>query len=134
VTIRRAIAVGTMMLASLYVVFFSVIGYGFGQLFFGTFSWIATVCALSALGAVFGAAVCAGRSWCQGALAGLALTAIACVGLEAVEYYREFDSPGNYFAWEMRVPFVLCLVFICSAHIYGQVHRPNTSFERTRDE
>ncbi len=121
------------MLASLYVVFFSVVGYGFGQLFFGTFSWVATVCALSALGTVLGAAVCASRTWCRGALAALALTAIACVALEAIEYYRKLDIPGNDFAWEMRGPFVLCLAFICGVHIYGQFHGPNKSLERTRE-
>jgi hypothetical protein len=122
-----------MMLASLYVVLFSVVGYGFGQLFFGTFSWVATVCALSALGSVFGVAACAGRTWCRWALAALALIAIACVGLETIHYYRELDIPGNDFAWEMRGPFVLCLAFIGGVHIYGQLHRPNTSLERTRE-
>jgi hypothetical protein len=130
---RRAIAVGTMMLASLYVAFFSVVGYGFGQLFFGTFSWAPTLGGLSALAAVFGAAACAGRTWCRATLAALALFAIGCVELEALEYYREFDIPGNYFAWEMRAPFVACLLFICGVHIYGHLHPPNKSLERTRE-
>jgi hypothetical protein len=133
VSVARAIAVATVLLASLYIVFFVVVGYGLGQLFFGAFSPVATVGGLSALGSVFGAAACAGQRWCRVALALLSLIAIACVGLEALVYYKYHNIPGNYFGWPMRVPFVVCLAIIGAANLIAQYHRPNTSLERTRE-
>jgi hypothetical protein len=131
--IRRAIISGIVLLASLYIVFIALIGYGLGQLFFGMFSWVATICALSALGSVFGAALCTGKSWCRLFFASLSLIAILCFGLEVVDYYRRLDIPGNNFAWDMKAPFLLSLLILLAANIYGWRSRPNTSLERALD-
>ena len=131
-SVVRNFTAAVVVLASIYVVLFVLIGYGFGQLFFGTFSPVATFGGLCALGAVFGAAACAGWHRCQLVLALLSFIAIACVGLEALDYYMHHDIPGNYFGWGMRVPFILCLAVIGGMNVFGQLHRPNTSLERTR--
>ena len=129
----RSVAAGVVVLASVYLVFVAVVGYGFGQLFFGTFSLVSTICALSALGSVFGAALCAGWKWCQASLAFLSLVAIICFVLEVIDYYQRLDIPGNYFAWGMLGPFVASLLIIFAANLYGHFHRPNKSLERTRE-
>jgi hypothetical protein len=134
VKVWHFIATSIVLLASLYVVFIAVVGYGFGQLFFGTFSWVATICALSALGSVFGAAICAGRSWCRPILVLLSVIAILCFGLEVADYYLRLDIPGNNFSWDMNAPFLLSLLILLAANIYGWRYRPNTSLERTREE
>jgi hypothetical protein len=133
VNVRHFIATSVVLLASLYVVFIALVGYGFGQLFFGTFSWIGTICAVTALGSIFGAAVCAGKSWCRLLLVAMSTVSILCFGLEVVDYYRRLDIPGNSFAWDMKAPFLLSLLILLAANIYGWRYRPNTSLERTRE-
>jgi hypothetical protein len=134
VKVRHFIATSVVLVASLYIVFMSLVGYGFGQLFFGTFSWVATICAVAALGSVFGVAICAGRSWCRPMLIVLSCIAILCFGLEVADYYRRLNSPGNSFAWDLKAPFLLGLLIVLSANIYGFRYRPNTSLERTREK
>ena len=130
---RHFIATSVVLIASLYVIFFALVGYGFGQLFFGTFSWVGTICAVSALGSIFGVAMCAGKSWCRLFLIALSSIAIICFCIEVADYYLRPHSPGNNFAWEMSAPFLLSLVIILAAHVFGWRFRPNTSLERTRD-
>ena len=133
VKVFRHIATGIVLLASLYVLLFAVFGYGFGQLFFGMFSWVSTICALSAIGSVFGVALCAGKPWCRGTLALLSVVAILCFGLEVLDYYGGLHSAGNSFAWAMQGPFVVSLLIILAANVVGWRSRPNTSLERTRE-
>jgi hypothetical protein len=130
----RSIAAGLLFVAMLYVVFVAVVGYGFGQLFFGDFQLIGSVCGLSALGSVAGIALCAGRRICYRFVAILSAIAVICVALEAIDYYRNLDIAGNNFGWEMQGPFVVCLVAIGAAALFGnRDHRPNKSLERTRE-
>jgi len=133
VKVRHFIATSVVLVASLYIVFFAVVGYGFGQLFFGTFSWVSTICALSAVGSVFGSAICAEKSWCRPFLVLLSATSILCFGLEVFDYYHRLDIPGNNFAWDMNAPFLASLLILLAANIYGLRYRPNTSLERTRE-
>jgi hypothetical protein len=130
--IVRNISAVMLVLASLFVILYVFLSF-FGQVFFGTFSLIVTFGSLSALAAVFGVAACAGWRWCGVAIAMLCLIAIACVGMEAFDYYQNHDIPGNYFGWGLRVPFLLCLAVIGTAHLFGHIHRPGKSLERTRD-
>jgi hypothetical protein len=119
--------VSLLVAACLYIVFFAVVGYGFGQLFFGDFSWAATVGALSALGAVAGGSLCDGWKHCRILVAALCALSIACVGIEAIQFYRYFDIPGNYFGWAMRIAFILCLFALAAASLFGHLrHRPQS--------
>jgi hypothetical protein len=133
VNVRRAIGAAIVIPASLYVVFMAVVGYGFGQLFFGTFSLTGTICALSAVGSIVGVPMCGGARGCRLVLLLLITLAMVCFGLEVVDYYTTQHAPGNYFAWDMNGPFLLCLLIVFSANLYGYLHRPNTSLERTRE-
>lgn len=132
VLLRKLTAV-VLGFASIFVTLYAFIAF-IGQVFFGIFSPVATVGSLSALGAVFGAAACAGRRWCGVLIALLCLAAIASVFLEALDYYRHHDIPGNYFGWGLRVPFVLCLALIGGVRLFEYIHGPHNSLERTREE
>jgi hypothetical protein len=134
VKVRHFIATSAVVIASLYVTIMAVMGYGFGQLYMGTFSWIATICALSALGSIFGGALCSGKSWCRLFLTSLSVMAILCFGLEVFQYYRRLDIPEDIFPWDTKAPFLLGLVILFTANLFGWRDQPNNSLERTRDK
>jgi hypothetical protein len=122
------------VIAGTYVICLALAGYGLGQLFFGRFSLVDTICAVAAVATVVTATICRGRLPCRVTVAALGLVAIACVGIDAFDYYLHFDSPGNDNAWELKLPFILSLVLIGSSGFTTRaLHRPNTSLERTRE-
>jgi uncharacterized membrane protein len=98
-------------LAGTYVVLFGLLGF-FGQLFFGRFSLSDTAVSISGFLAVLFAAACRGMPRCRKVVAGVTLVALGCVAISAMEYYKLYDIPGNDFAWEFRVPFILCLMLV----------------------
>jgi hypothetical protein len=59
--------------------------------------------------------------------------AILCFGIEVADYYLQPHSAGNHFAWDMNAPFLLSLVIMLAANVFGWRFRPNTSLERTRE-
>jgi hypothetical protein len=127
------IVAGVMVVACLYIVFESLVGYVLGQLFFSDFSWTATLCAASSLGAVGGSALCAGWRHCRILIAALCVFSIVCVGIEAAYYYRYLDIPGNDFSWGSRVLFVLCLLALAAASLFGHGrHTPDNSSDDTQ--
>jgi len=100
-----------LSLAGLYVVLISVLGF-LGQIFFGMFSLVATAASISAMLAVLFAAVCRGIPKCRFAVAGMTLVALSCAALDAIQYYRLYDSPGNYYPWDLQLPFIICLIVV----------------------
>ena len=88
-------------------------GFLLGQLFFGTFSYPASMAGFFGLaGGILG-----GKFSSETRLR--AQTVIACcfiallgVGLDAIEYYRFLDCAGNYYAWPLIGPYGICLGLI----------------------
>jgi len=123
-----------LFIAGAYVVWIALVGYAFGQLIYGNFSLIDTATCISALLTVLFAVACRGTPDCRKAVAILCAISLGCVAIGAEEYYRLYDSPGNSYAWDMRVPFILCLIIVGTAGIFIQPdHGPNSSLERTRE-
>jgi hypothetical protein len=122
-----------LFIAGAYVVWMALVGYAFGQLIYGNFSLVDTATCISALLTVLSAVACRGTPHCRKVVAILCAISLGCVALGAEEYYRLYDSPGNDYAWDIRVPFILCLIVVGAAGVFIQSdHRPNTSLERTR--
>ena len=95
-----------------YVIFMGASGFLFGQLFFGTFSFAASLAGVSGISA----GVLSWRSIeRQGVRPFVVLSCIAGVvgvALDALHYYSHLDAPGNYYAWFLNGPFVVALLLI----------------------
>ena len=100
-------------IARIYVALISI-GQFMGQAYFGHFSVPSTVTGVCGLiASAVGARPRAHKS-IVARVAVLASVALGLVGvvLEAGEYYSLYDVPGNDFAWELRGPFVVSLLYI----------------------
>lgn len=102
-----------LSIAAIYTGFVSLSGFLFGQLFFGHFSAIASLVGVAGLATAAGALVLATRpaaapTWLMWS------SLAACLGVvaDAVNYYINLAIPGNYYAWALIGPFVICLGFI----------------------
>jgi uncharacterized membrane protein len=98
-------------IAGIYIFLFGLLGF-LAQMFFGTFSFSETAVSVSGFLAVLFAAACRGAPRCRAVAAAVTFVALCCVGFDALQYYRLYDSPGNDYAWGARVPFILCLVLV----------------------
>lgn len=99
-----------MITARAYLVFVGASGFIFGQLFFGQFSWGATLAGVG--GVVVG--ILGQRATLQARLVtGLACTiGIAGVAMDAFGYYSRPHAPGNDYAWILVGIFAAGLVFV----------------------
>jgi len=104
-------------LAGLYVVVFGALGF-IGQLFFGKFSPSETAVSISGFIAVLFAAACRGIARCRAMVVIATLVALGCVAIDAIQYYRLHNFSGSSYAWDIRIPFILCLVVIGSAGFF----------------
>ena len=96
----------------IYSAFVGASGFLFGQLFFGDFSIASTLAGVS--GVLAGVISWPGfkmprHPWlvplcCSAGLIGVAL--------DAYGYYSKDHVPGNYYAWFLIGPFVICLLLI----------------------
>lgn len=99
--------------ARVFVVLVGIIGYLFGQLFFGSFSLVAT---LTGLSGIFAATLWQ-RGWRlhRNIALGVAVLSMIALGgflFETYKYYRYLDSPGNDFAWELRAPYLAAVLWL----------------------
>jgi hypothetical protein len=82
----------------LYVIFIAAAGFLFGQLYFASFEWPATVAG------IFGR-----RSF---AVITLCIASLIGVTVDAYQYYAHQDISGNYYAWILVGPYSVCLLLI----------------------
>ena len=118
----------SLIVARIYVGYWGVIAF-LGQMYFGEFSFAHTIAGMSGLVL----AACGGRSRTRAsALAGTVVVAavlgVLGVLFEALEYYSMQQVPGNDFAWELKAPFLIALLYIgfsstkWSDRIFGDAH------------
>jgi hypothetical protein len=102
-----------ILICRIYAMFVAASGFLFGQLFFNTFDWPATIAGLSGLlaGALSGRAAAEVRRLAPLVVI-LCLAGLVGVALDAHDYYAHYDIAGNYYAWFMIGPFCCCLVVI----------------------
>lgn len=85
----------------------------FGQLFFGTFSLAPTISGISAIFAgLLGGLSCRANPTKGKLVFVFCIAALGGTAAQAIHYYTKLDIPGNDFAWELRAPFILALLFI----------------------
>lgn len=99
-----------LKVARVYVVFCGASGFLLGQLFFGLFSWVATVAGVAgvAAGLLGRRTATAARSF---AIA-ICAAGVAGVAMDAFHYYTELHSPGNSYGWFLIGPYAVALAFI----------------------
>jgi hypothetical protein len=105
--------------------FVSASGFLFGQLLFGNFSLpasIAGVCGLLAACGAFGLA--RGSAWAPRLALWAGAATVLGVALDAAHYYMYNATPGNYYAWAIVGPFVICAAFIAFAAARRRRHGP----------
>ena len=96
--------------ARAYVVFCGASGFLFGQLFFGQFSWAATIAGVSGIvSGLLGRRTAVAARFLTMAICA---TGVAGVAMDAFRYYTELDIPGNSFGWFLIGPFTAALIFI----------------------
>jgi hypothetical protein len=123
-----------LFLARLYVLSLALAGYLGGQLFFGEFSLLDSICGITATLTALASFVCSSRKSCQVTSISSAAIAGVCVMLGAVAYYLHSNVRGNDYAWELRLPFLICLPLI-GMHAMAKwetLHGRNNSPEHTR--
>lgn len=99
-----------LIVARVYVIFFGASGFLFGQLFFGQFSWAAMLAGVSGVvGGLLGQRIAVELRFLTIAVCA---TGIAGVAMDALHYYSELNTPGNYYAWIFIGPFAAALAFI----------------------
>ncbi len=101
--------------------FVAAAGFLFGQLFFNTFDWPATIAGVSGLlaGALSGRVGAEVRRLAP-LIVILCLAGLVGVALDARDYYAHYDIPGNYYAWFMIGPYCCCLVVIALTVLLGR--------------
>jgi len=102
-----------LSVAALYTGFVALSGFLFGQIFFGHFSFVASVAGVAGLVASAGAFLLAKHAnpaptWVMWS----SFVALLGVAADAANYYINLAIPGNYYAWALIGPYVACLCFI----------------------
>lgn len=104
----------------MYIMFTAAFGFMFGQLFFGSFDWYATAAGVFGL---FAAVTSFYFSATDRKIAivvfVLCVMAIFGVGMDAYDYYQNYDIPGNYYAWALIAPYCGCLVYLAVFHFWN---------------
>lgn len=103
-----------------YVIFLAFSGFLFGQLFSGNFDWAATFAGVfGLLSGSLGASKSSlsSRSYAIVAIV-FCLLGIIGVGFDALDYYRNYNSPGGYYAWHLIGPYIACLAAIVCYMLY----------------
>jgi hypothetical protein len=94
-------------------ILFVCVAYLFGQLFFGDFSFDTTIVAMTGITvAVLWSVANKNSSRKQKIICASAFIALTGCAYETYYYYTYLNSPGNDFAWAMRAPFYVLLIFI----------------------
>lgn len=96
-----------------YVLFIAVTGFILGQLFFGQFDLWSNVTGFSGIIAVI-IGIGPQATTSRKALIELACCVLALVGvlMGAIDYYLNYNIPGNDYAWEFRGPYLLALFYM----------------------
>jgi len=99
--------------ARILVIFLSASGYLFGQLFFGEFTWYATISGIFGVlaGSLSGKFISSRK---ESAYSVLVFCVVAIIGVvfDAYNYYEYLDIPGNDFGWYLKVPYIASLILI----------------------
>jgi hypothetical protein len=99
-----------------YSLFVALSGFLFGQLFFGQFTFAATLAGVAgATSAVIGFKLSSHSNTLKVPVTVCACGAVVGVAMDAIHYYRDFAIPGNYYGWFMIGPFCLAQAFIAYA-------------------
>jgi hypothetical protein len=102
-----------LICARVYVVLIALVGEIFGQMFFGAFSLASTITGVSAIFAgALGGLHCKANATKGKLVFVFCIAALGGTAAQAIYYYMKLDIPGNDFAWELRAPFILALLFI----------------------
>jgi hypothetical protein len=116
---RSRLALDVLLgLAGLYVVLVGLLGF-FGQAFFGRFSLVETAVSISGFLAVLFAAACRGVPKCRAVVVLISAVSLTCVALDVIEHYRYYDIPGSSYAWDMQIPYVVCIVLVACAGVFA---------------
>jgi hypothetical protein len=109
--------------ARVYVVFCGASGFLLGQLFFGQFSWAATIAGVSGIAS----GLLGQRTAAAARLLTVAICAVGVAGvaMDAFHYYTELNIPGNSFGWFLIGPFAVALVFI--GYLNAQPPKPTVT-------
>lgn len=102
-----------LVLCGLLIAFQAGVGFLFGQLFAGHFSFAATLTGLAGLASAVGAFMLSARP--GDAVAWVRWTAaLTLVGtaLDVASYYLYLDIPGNYYPWRLVAPFAACVAWV----------------------
>lgn len=113
-----------LSISAVLIGFVAASGFLFGQLFFGHFSFPASLAGVAGLACSFGAFNMAGRpAWAPAWVAWAGIAALAGVAMDAAHYYLYLAIPGNYYAWALIGPFAACTAFVAFVARRRRSHR-----------
>ena len=122
-----------LLILRIYIVFVAASGFIFGEMFFDTFEWSATITGVFGLISGF-----LGGKFARKAVLRAKIIITCCflslcgVALDAYDYYANLDIPGNYYAWTMIGPYCIALMLI----IWSIIHNmpSNNAFKRDAEK
>lgn len=105
-----------LSVAGVLIGFVAVSGFLFGQLFFGHFSFPASLAGFAGLACSVGAFTMAARpAWQASWVAWAGIAALVGVAMDAVHYYMYLAIPGNYYGWALLGPFAAFIALVIFA-------------------
>jgi hypothetical protein len=102
-----------LIFCRIHVVLIALVGSIFGQLFFGRFDLWSSVAAISGISAAL-IGIGSKSTTSRKSLVVLVCSMLALLGelMGAVDYYLHYNIPGNDYAWELRGPYLLALLYM----------------------
>jgi hypothetical protein len=98
-----------LIICQVYVVFIALIGFIFGQLFFGHFDFWSSVAGLCGiLAGILGI----GKSRKQLMIFTCSVLALIGVLMGTIDYYMNHNIHGNNYGWGLRGPYVFALLYL----------------------
>lgn len=102
-----------LIILRIYLIFLAASGFIFGQIFFNNFAWGATLAGVFGIVSGFLGGKFARKTLLRSKIIiACCILSLGGVSLDAYNYYANFNSPGNYYAWFMIAPFCLILLLM----------------------